>query len=118
MFSFLEKYNYPLPRRLARMVISRESVTVPVPLNNMDDGRWTTNAVPWKKDGSKSSEYIHPSLLDNVSIEGFFKLLKFGLWVDYKIRRNTSLTVGDLIRKELEAYPGFRSSSDSTKIQV
>jgi hypothetical protein len=101
MFSFLEKYNYPLPRRLARMVISRESVTVPL-----------------KKDGSKSSEYIHPSLLDNVSIERFFKLLKFGLWVDYKIRRNTSLTVGDLIRKELDAYPGFRSSSDSTKIQV
>jgi hypothetical protein len=73
-----KKIGYPLPRRLARMLITGETVT--------------------------KDQYVHPSLLKNVSIESLFKLLKFGLWVDYKIRQNTSLSVVDLIKRELDVY--------------
>jgi hypothetical protein len=73
-----EKHGYPLPGRLAKLLITGETLT--------------------------TDQNVHPSLLNNVTTESLFKFLKFGLWVDYKIRQNKSLSVVDLIRKELDAY--------------
>ena len=54
---------------------------------------------PIKKDMS-----VHPSLLEKVSLEGLIKMMKFGLWIDYKMKVNNAKTVKDLITDELQFY--------------
>jgi hypothetical protein len=39
-----------------------------------------------------------------VSPEGLIKMLKFGLWVDYKQRNNSAATARDVIMDELQFY--------------
>jgi hypothetical protein len=47
---------------------------------------------------------VHPSLVANVSIESMVKMLNFGLWVDYQIRKNSSISLKELIMNELKFY--------------
>jgi hypothetical protein len=69
--------TYPLPARLGKL-IKIEKTT-------LDDN-------------------VHPSLLENVTTESILKLLKFGLWVNYQIQSNKSLSAEDVIKNELKLY--------------
>jgi hypothetical protein len=51
-----------------------------------------------------SNSNVHPSLLENVTTESILKLLKFGLWVNYQIQSNKSLSAEDVIKNELKLY--------------
>jgi hypothetical protein len=69
--------TYPLPARLGKL-IKNEPTT-------LDDN-------------------VHPTLLEDVTTERLVKLLKFPLWIAYQIRINNSISVEEVISKELKLY--------------
>jgi hypothetical protein len=46
---------------------------------------------------------VHPSLLENVSIEGIIKLMHFGIWVDSKLKIEAN-TIEKIMKNELKLY--------------
>ena len=60
---------------------------------------------------------VHPSLLEKATTEKLIKLLKFGLWVDYKIRQNSSESLKDIISKELKYYQNDLAVQDVIQVK-
>jgi hypothetical protein len=53
---------------------------------------------------SLEQDAVHPSLIGNASTESLIKMMKFGLWTDFKIRENSSSNLEDVIKEELNFY--------------
>jgi hypothetical protein len=47
---------------------------------------------------------VHPTLLRNVTTQGFMKLMNFGLWVQYKSRSNENISMKEVVSNELYLY--------------
>jgi hypothetical protein len=50
---------------------------------------------------------VHPSLIEHSSTESLIKMMRFGLWMDHKMRENPSLGQVDIIRGELKLYENY-----------
>jgi hypothetical protein len=50
------------------------------------------------------ADNVHPSLLEETTLESQMKLLKFELWINYQIRMNKSASLEEVISKELKLY--------------
>jgi hypothetical protein len=81
-------YHYPLPGILA-MLMTHKSVT--------------------KEDN------VHPSFIEKASPKSIIKLLKFGIWLEFKKRQNKTLDIMKIMDEELEAYNKYFSMRKDTK---
>jgi hypothetical protein len=61
---------------------------------------------------------VHPSLIGNASTESLIKMMKFGLWTDFKIMENLSLNLEDVIEKELNFYKGYIELKKSVQVSI
>jgi hypothetical protein len=71
-----------------------------------------------KKETTTKSDNVHPSLLDNVTTESLMKLMKFGLWVNYQIKMKKSITVEEVLRKELKMYQDELKTKDNITVMT
>jgi hypothetical protein len=56
---------------------------------------------------SLEQDLVHPSLIRNASTDSIIKMLKFGLWTNYKMMENSSLNLQDAIQGELNFYKDY-----------
>jgi hypothetical protein len=69
-------------------------------------------------DSTSHNDNVHPSLLENVTIESLMKLMKFGIWVDYQIRQNKFLGVENVIREELKLYQDYLEIKEDIMVMI
>jgi hypothetical protein len=74
--------GYPLLKKLSKLFILGENISL-------------------KQDG------VHPSLIGNASTESLIKMMKYGLWTEFKIMENSSANLEDVIKEELNFYKDY-----------
>ena len=77
-----QKYVYPLPLRLANLLLPGDSL--------------------------KSVDYnalAHPSFLQRITTDQFIKMFKFGLWAEYQLNASDDFTtLSDVVKAELDTF--------------
>ena len=77
-----QKYVYPLPLRLANLLLPGDSF--------------------------KSVDYnalAHPSFLQRITTDQFIKMFKFGLWAEYQLNASDDFTtLSDVVKAELDIF--------------
>ncbi len=68
-------------------------------------------------DRSILNTIARPAFVEGLRFEELFRMLKFGLWVDYKRESDALITVKDIITKELDVYIAQRMKT-KLKFQV
>jgi hypothetical protein len=56
---------------------------------------------------SLKQDAVHPSLIGNASTESLIKMMKYGLWTEFKIMENSSANLEDVIKEELNFYKDY-----------